>query len=50
MELDFRGCSTRADVEKVFDDKEVFLESEKKNLNRVRELFFEEETKEVEET
>lgn len=43
VELDFRKCKTKEDVEKVFDEKERDLEKEIANL---RVIFFEDDTKE----
>jgi len=46
MELDFRGCKTKEDVEKVFNKKERDMEKEIRNLGKLRILFFEEDKKE----
>ena len=40
MELDFRGCVTREDVEKVFDEKIKDLEQEAIDTKDLKELFF----------
>ena len=43
MTLDFRGCVTRDDVEKVFDEKIGDLEQEAINTKELKELFFEDD-------
>ena len=43
MELDFRGCKTKEDVEKVFDKKEDDLVKDIDNIGKLRVLFFEED-------
>jgi len=34
VELDFRGCTTKEDVEKVFTEKKVYLKNEMENLEK----------------
>ena len=46
VELDFRNCKTREDVEKVFDKKERDLEKSIRDLGKLRIIFFEEDKKE----
>ena len=43
MELDFTNCTTKEDVEKVFDEKETQLAKEIRDLGKLREIFFEED-------
>lgn len=46
MELNFVGCKTREDVEKVFEDERKRLGEDVKSIDLVKELFFESEKKE----
>lgn len=43
MELDFRGCTTREEVKKVFDEKIMDLEQEAINTRDLKLLFFEDD-------
>ena len=40
MELDFRGCKTRKDVEAVFEKERKRLGDDVKSIDLVKELFF----------
>ena len=48
MELDFRGCTTKEDVEAVFEDKKLSLQEEVENMEKLRILFFEEDVDKLE--
>ncbi len=40
MELNFKGCRTKEDVEDVFDKKEREIEKTISDLGKIRTLFF----------
>ncbi len=45
IELNFKGCKTKADVEKVFDKKEDELAEDINRIGKLRILFFEDNNK-----